>query len=161
LPCALSYHQLCSQPLPVLSSPYSHKLSRLAPSFRRQAVTAIRVVSPRVAGHFQAAVNANANKAIITVSDSESANNGFGITANATSNPLTVFVRNSTISNNSNTGLVASGIAARIVITRSTITGNALDWSTAVFGSETSYDDNNFDSNTMANGGSQSTATYR
>jgi hypothetical protein len=97
----------------------------------------------------------------ITVSDSESANNGFGITAITTNSPLNVFVRNSVISNNSNTGLVANGIVATIRITRSTVTGNGLDWSTTIGGSVTSYSDNNFDANSTTNGGALGAAPYR
>jgi hypothetical protein len=102
-----------------------------------------------------------ANKSHITVSNSESSNNGFGISAFTTNSPLTVFVRNTSISNNTSTGLFASGIVAEIRVTRSTITGNALDWSTGIGGEVTSYNDNNFDANLSTNGASLGAATYR
>ena len=101
---------------------------------------------------------ANAN---ITVSDSVSTNNGFGITAFATSSTTNIFVRNSVIANSSNTGLVANGVGAVIWVTRSTVTGNALDWSTANGGAVTSYSDNNFDANTSSNPTTLSPATYK
>ena len=101
---------------------------------------------------------ANAN---ITVSDSVSTNNGFGITAFATSSTTNIFVRNSVIANSSNTGLVANGVGAVIRVTRSTVTGNALDWSTANGGAVTSYSDNNFDANASGNPTTLSPATYK
>src|SRR5262249_31826889 len=103
----------------------------------------------------------NAEKAYITVSDSESANNGYGISAFASSSPVFVVVRNSAISNNTNTGLVANGIGAIIYVTRSTLTGNNLDWSISVGGSVTSYSDNNWGPNATTNPGTLATASYR
>jgi hypothetical protein len=90
----------------------------------------------------------NAGKANITVSDCESSNNGFGISALATNSPLTVVVRNSSVSNTGNTGLAALGTGAVIQVTRSTLTGNNLDWSAGPGASVTSYNDNNIDGTT-------------
>jgi Right handed beta helix region len=63
----------------------------------------------------------------LTVGDSVSANNGgSGIIASSTGGtPVSIMVRNSTIANNGVVGLLAFGTGATILVTRSTITGNA------------------------------------
>jgi hypothetical protein len=98
----------------------------------------------------------------VTVSDSVSANNGYGIFAQTlSSTAINVMVRNSTIANNSNAGLNAQGSGAQIFVTRSTITGNATGWADASLGAVTSYGDNNIDGNQNANTEPPSPLTYK
>jgi hypothetical protein len=96
----------------------------------------------------------------VTVSDSVSANNVIGIAANvpivsqranaaAGGSVVSIMVRNSTIANNSLSGLLAN--SGTVLVTRSTITGNATAWTAADSGVVSSYGDNNIDGNTNAN----------
>ena len=95
----------------------------------------------------------------VTVSDSVSANNGSsGIDVSATGG-TNVFVRNSTIANNANNGLLVGGSGcpgvgvpnAIILVSRSTITGNATGWLNTSCGAVETYADNNIDGNGSAN----------
>src|SRR5258708_28095586 len=89
-----------------------------------------------------------------TVSESVSANNaGSGIDAESSNAAasVNVMVRNSTIADNSGDGLAASGAAATLRVTRSTITGNGTGWIVVSSGVVTSYADNNIDGNVSVN----------
>ena len=88
----------------------------------------------------------------VTVSDSVSAGNGqSGIVASSLNGRINIMVRNCTIANNRFDGLEADGSSATIRVTRSTITGNNLDWFITSPGKVLSYRDNNFDGNTSSN----------
>jgi Right handed beta helix region len=88
----------------------------------------------------------------VTVSDSVSAGNGqSGIVASSLNGKINIMVRNCTIANNRFDGLEADGSSATIRVTRSTITGNNLDWFITSPGKVLSYRDNNFDGNTSSN----------
>jgi len=88
-----------------------------------------------------------------TVSDCVSANNAeYGIHASSGAGAIiNVMVRNSTIANNGIVGLDAERTGANILVTRSTITGNATGWATFPSGAVLSYADNNIDGNTNEN----------
>jgi hypothetical protein len=89
----------------------------------------------------------------ITVNDSVSANNGNGISASVLGGGgvATIFVRNSTIVNNTGDGLLANGTGATIRVTRATITGNATGWAVSSSGVVSSFNDNNILGNTAGN----------
>jgi hypothetical protein len=90
----------------------------------------------------------------ITVTDSVSANNANGIIASSVvggGGVATIFVRNSTIANNTSDGLSATGTGATIRVTRSTITGNATGWAISSSGVVSSFNDNNILGNTAGN----------
>jgi hypothetical protein len=78
----------------------------------------------------------------LTLSDSVSANNAFGVAGYSGTAPVSIMVRNSTIANNSAYGLYAL-TNSTIRVTRSTITGNGSTW----LGTVLSYGDNNIDGN--------------
>jgi len=103
-----------------------------------------------------------ATQAIYTVSDSVIANNNTaGIDVNSGSNALLdVMVRNSTITNNGQYGLQATHSGAKILVTRSTISENALGWVSANGGVVTSFGDNVIVGN-GGNTGSLSSAAYQ
>ena len=93
----------------------------------------------------------------VTISDSVSANNQNGIFADSTGGmPATIVARNSTFANNTVNGLQALD-SATILVTRSTITGNAAAWS----GNVSSYTDNNIDGNTSGNTAPPSALVYK
>src|SRR5262249_2390219 len=97
----------------------------------------------------------------VTVSDSVVTHSGsMGIEASSsTGAALNVWVRNSTIAYNAQSGLVANDIKAAIIVTRSTITGNSIGL--AEFGGGiTSFVDNNVFANNI-NGSPTNTATYQ
>jgi len=82
------------------------------------------------------------------MSDSVAANNGHqGVVVESSSAPTAVMVRNSTIANNVDIGLWAIAASATLRVTRSTITGNGIGWSTSNSGTVSSYSDNNVDGN--------------
>jgi hypothetical protein len=88
----------------------------------------------------------------ITVTDSVIANNAYGITALVSAGgAATIFVRNSTIVNNTHDGLSATGTGATIRVTRSTITGNGIGWEISSSGVVSSFNDNNILGNTAGN----------
>jgi hypothetical protein len=64
-------------------------------------------------------------------------------------------VRSSTIANNGQYGLLATGAIASIRATRSTITGNDTGWANLSGGAVTSYADNNIEDNGSANNAPQ------
>jgi hypothetical protein len=98
----------------------------------------------------------------VTVGDSVSANNGYGIFAQSlASNLVSITVRTSTIANNSNAGLNSQGSGAIVLVTRSTITGNTTGWANASLGVVTSYADNNIDGNGTANTEPPNPLTYK
>jgi hypothetical protein len=109
----------------------------------------------------------------LTVSDSMSASNASnGIVANSLGGTLVnVMVRNSTIANNGGDGLLADNTGATILVTRSTITGNAAGWATpgmaggggggGLTGVVSSYGDNNIDGNQGANTEPQPALPYK
>ena len=102
------------------------------------------------------------NSINVTVSDSVSSSNQYGIFAQSlNSNQISIMVRNSTIANNSNAGLNSQGSGASVLVTRSTITGNATGWANASLGVVTSYADNNIDGNGSANTEPPSPLTYK
>jgi hypothetical protein len=73
-------------------------------------------------------------------------------------------VRNCTIANNTNVGLVANTAnanGATIRVTRSTITGNTTGWSILNNGAVLSYGDNNIDGNTNVNTEPPNSLTYK
>jgi len=96
-----------------------------------------------------ALATANAGTMRVAITDSVFANSpsGNGIDCNTTvATMLICSVRNSTIANNGNVALNAGG-AANLVVTRSTITGNAHSWSGSVY----SFVDNDIDFNLDSN----------
>ena len=108
----------------------------------------------------------------VTVTDSVSANNGGnGIVSSSGGTPVNVMVRNSTIANNgsnglsnggvNDSGLFAIGSDAQLWVTRSTITGNMVGWSTLISGVVTSFGDNNIVGNGSANTEPPSPLTYK
>jgi len=98
----------------------------------------------------------------VTVSDSVSANNGFGVeSASDQGGIANVMVRNSTIANNINEGLFASAPGATIWFTRSTIIGNGSGWAFSTGGTVTTFGDNNIIGNTTINTAPMSTASYK
>jgi hypothetical protein len=82
----------------------------------------------------------------LTLSDSVSASNAFGVAGYGGTAPVNIMVRNSTIANNSAYGLYAL-TNSTFRVTRSTITGNGSAW----FGTVLSYGDNNIDGNGSIN----------
>ena len=107
----------------------------------------------------------------VTVSDSVIAKNGMdGIDAFWAGGALNVMVRSSTIANNGgngggdggslNNGLSVEGSGAQMWITRSTITGNVIGWSTSSSGALITFSDNNIVGNGSVNTAPTSTATY-
>jgi hypothetical protein len=100
----------------------------------------------------------------VTVSDSVSANNkNSGIAADSGGGmPVSIMVRNSTIANNGDNGLLAFGsVNATILVTRSTITGNVFGWTNIDGAAVLSYGDNNIDGNTSANTEPPNPLTYK
>jgi hypothetical protein len=108
----------------------------------------------------------------VTVTDSVSANNGGnGIISETIGTTVNVMVRNSTIANNgrnglsnggvNDSGLFAAGSGAQLWVTRSTITGNLVGWSTLNSGLVTSFGDNNIVGNGSANTEPPSPLTYK
>jgi hypothetical protein len=108
----------------------------------------------------------------VTVTDSVSANNGGnGIISETIGTSVNVMVRNSTIANNgrnglsnggvNDSGLFAAGSGAQLWVTRSTITGNMVGWSTLNSGVVTSFGDNNIVGNGSANTEPPSPLTYK
>jgi hypothetical protein len=96
----------------------------------------------------------------VIVTDSVCAGNGDdGIASTGSGGATNVFVRNSTIAGNgfnnngpqAVNGLFATGPGGQIVVTRSTITANAVGWATGNPAVVVSYDDNNIDGNTGGN----------
>jgi hypothetical protein len=97
----------------------------------------------------------------VTVSDSVSANGGDGISVDGLgATGVNVMVRNSTIANNGDHGLFASGNGT-IRVTRSTITGNATGWAALDSSVVLSYGDNNIDGNTNVNTEPPNPLTYK
>ena len=82
----------------------------------------------------------------VTVSESVAAHAQQGIAAASTGAPVNVMVRNCTIANNSNLGLVATGTSG-MAVTRSTITGN--NAGLGISSTLLSYGDNNIDANNV------------
>jgi hypothetical protein len=93
----------------------------------------------------------------VTVSDSVSAGNHDGISAESLGASANITVRNSTIINNSDAGLLAAFSGADIWITRSTITANATGLLAESGGAVMTFGDNDIFGNTSA--GSTPTAT--
>jgi hypothetical protein len=83
----------------------------------------------------------------VTVSESAIAHNGLGIQTEATTNPVAIEVRNSSIVNNTSVALFAQGSGAVIRVTHSAITGNNSSVSVALSGLVVSYGDNAIDDN--------------
>jgi len=98
----------------------------------------------------------------VTLSDSVVTHSGLqGIEASSsTGAPLNVWVRNSTIAYNTQTGVEANNIKAGIIVTRSTITGNGIGFAEFGGGAIASFVDNNVFANNI-NGSPTSTATYQ
>jgi hypothetical protein len=99
----------------------------------------------------------------LTISDSVIANNGNdGINSLAgTGSQNFLMLRNSTVANNVNDGLQATGTDAIFRVTRSTITGNVnAGWDTGGSGTVSSYDDNNIDGNGSNNSTPPSPLVY-
>jgi hypothetical protein len=108
----------------------------------------------------------------VTVTDSVSANNGGnGVISETIGTTVNVVVRNSTIANNgrnglsnggvNDSGLFAAGSGAQLWVTRSTITGNMVGWSTLNSGVVTSFGDNNIVGNGSANSEPPNPLTYQ
>jgi len=94
------------------------------------------------------AVATNGHVVNMTISNSVSANNGFaGVDAQSSAALLSVMLQNTTVANNAVYGLQANGSGATILVTRSTITGNATGWTAQSSGVVLSYGDNNIDGN--------------
>jgi hypothetical protein len=104
----------------------------------------------------------------VTVSDSVSEGNNNGISVFYTGGAASVMVRNSTIANNTNNGLLmtstvggcSGGLGAIIRVSRSAITGNGTGWVNATCSAVVSYGDNNIDGNTNVNTEPPSPLTY-
>ena len=113
-------------------------------------------------------VTASSQTITVSVSDSVSARNSDGITSQFNGGLASVMVRNSTIANNTNTGLLmASGVGgcvgaagATLRVSRSSITGNATGWVNATCSGVLSYGDNNIDGNGSVNTEPPSPLTY-
>jgi len=93
-----------------------------------------------------AIASAGSGAGTFTVSDSVISNNRFGIDAEATTGSVALMIRNSTVSNNSNLGVISLGGGCKVWITRSTIMGNGTGLSSNA-GQLISYGDNNVDGN--------------
>jgi hypothetical protein len=88
----------------------------------------------------------------VTVSDSVASSNVEDcIDAADEGGTVNVMVRNSTLANNGLRGLESDGPGATVLVTRSTITGNAAGWFVFDSGALSSYNDNNIDGNGSAN----------
>jgi hypothetical protein len=85
------------------------------------------------------------------LSEVEIANCFNGIVVDASGGGVNVMVRNSSIINNSSTGLAVSDSGTTMRLTRSTITGNSVAWANGG-GVISSYGDNNIDGNGADNG---------
>jgi hypothetical protein len=97
----------------------------------------------------------------VTISDSVSAGNGLiGVVATALVGTLELMVRNCTITDN-NIGLDATGNAATVRVTRSTITNNNSGWNLNTGGTVLSYADNNIDGNGSTNTEPPNPLTYK
>ena len=88
-------------------------------------------------------------------------NGGDGIESTAGGGTQNVVVRNATIANNAVIGMEAQGTNATILVTRSTMTGNATAWANSANGTVTSYGDNNIDGNGAANTEPPNPFTYK
>src|SRR5262249_40185750 len=97
-------------------------------------------------------ISANAGAALnVTVSDSVvSGNVADGILASNISGSTSVMVRNCTISRNGFNGLEADFAGSTIWLTRSSVTGNAVGWSSGG-GSVLTFGDNEIVGNTSGN----------
>jgi hypothetical protein len=89
----------------------------------------------------------------VTVSDSVSASNqSRGIFADSIGGtPVSIMVRNSTITNNGNSGLEATGTGATVTVTRSTIVENNTGWVVGPGAVVSSYGDNDIFGNVANN----------
>ncbi|HZZ17035.1 MAG TPA: right-handed parallel beta-helix repeat-containing protein, partial [Candidatus Sulfotelmatobacter sp.] len=112
---------------------------------------------------FDGLIAQNDHTVNITISDSESANNGaIGIISNPIGGmPSNILVRNSTIANNAVSGLEAVNSGATLRVTRSAITGNGSGWVGSSGGVVLSYGDNNIDGNTSVNSEPPGPLTYK
>jgi hypothetical protein len=92
------------------------------------------------------------NVPTVIVTDSVSANNGFGIEVNSFSTtPIKLIVRNSTIANNTTDGLLADNDGATIRVTRSSITGNGTGWSAGDSSTLSTFSTNSISGNVLVN----------
>jgi hypothetical protein len=92
-------------------------------------------------------VDSNLQTIVVTISNSAISNSSItGVFANSDGSTLNLLVRNSTIVSNA-TGLNATGSNALIRVTRSTIVGNTIGWTTGIGGVVQTYADNNIDGN--------------